>query len=434
METTVKDTLEQLRQDGAVLLQNLEQTAIERKKLGDELALTKEANKKLNDRIDELEIKLQKAAWQAAATPSAKPSRLKEKWGIAQEANSLARKAMIKAIKNSASLVSIDGRPVISDDEYKAWTMQLNQAWRGKDGGIEEKALSIADNTTGGYLTLPPEFIADVIEKVVLISPVRQYANVIETTRTVVERPKRTATLAAVWTTETGTRAESGTGSSLAFGLEQQSTYEMYSLVLLSLQMIEDAAFDMDQYIQKQVAQQFAKAEGTAFVKGSGVGQPEGITVNTAVLANYTPGTDASNVVYKGLVNTMHALPSFYAPNARWAMNRKTVGAVRNILDQNLRPIWTPNFGSFDVQNPATILGAPYFEAPDMQDVASNAFPVVFGDFEQGYTVVDRVQMTVQRLVEKYSDTGQIGIQVRKRVGGQVTNDEAFMLMKIATS
>lgn len=416
--------LEEFRTIGTQLLKNLEQQQEEIKKNGEAYQETKNAFKELNDRVDEIEIKLRRAAFDTATSKPAKQEK------------SLARQAMLKACANLGSLVRNDGSPLLTKDEYDAWTESL-QVWRGRDGGMEQKALSIADSTTGGYLTLPPEFIADVIEKVVLISPVRAYANVIQTTRTVYTRPKRTATLSAVWVSEVGTRSENGTGSTLAFGFEEASTHEMFSLVLLSQQMIEDAAFDMDQYIQKQVSQQFAKAEGTAFVVGDANGKPEGILTNANVIANPIHSGSASALAYgtatTGLVGLVHALPSPYAPNARFAMHRLTVGAIRAMVDNNGRPLWMPNFGSFDSANPATILGYPYFEAVDVPQVAGNALSIIFGDFEQGYTIGDRVQMTVQRLVEKYSDTGQIGIQVRKRVAGSVTNDEAFVVQKIAS-
>lgn len=417
MSTAVleRKDLEEFKQVGAQLLANLEHVTKEREKLGAELAETKQENARLNARLDALEIALRR--------PQAEPSSAQEP--------SLVRKAFLKFLKGGNPR---DQLGVLEPEEIKAWTEAINKKYRGKNGGIEEKAISIVDNTSGGYLLAPPEFVEDIIKKVVLISPVRAYANVIPTTKNVVERPKRTAVLTATWTTETGTRTDAATGASLKYGLEQQSTYEMYTLTLVSLQQMEDSAFDMDQVIQDDTSEQFARAEGQAFVSGSGNGQPEGLITNANVLANYSPSTSASALTYTGLVNLVHKLPSFYAPNARFAMHRLTVGAIRNLLDSNNRPLWLPNFGAFDAQNPATILGYPYFEAPDMPTVAANAFAVIFGDFKKGYTIVDRVQMTVQRLVEKYSDTGQIGIQIRKRVGGQVTNDEAFVVQKISVS
>jgi|SRR5579885_241807 len=417
--TIERTDFEKFFQESSKLLEQIERQNAEIKKWGDAYQETKNALDAANKRVDELELKLQRPRTSA---------------GSPDDAPSIVRKAFLKVIANNGMLNGVDGQPVITREEMHAWTEALNKAYRGKDGGLEQKAISLFDNTAGGYLLMPPEYVADIIKKVVLVSPVAQFANVIQTTHNTVWRPKRTATLTAQWVSEIGTRSESGTGSTLAYSMVEQTTYELFATVLISLQQMEDAAFNMDQVVQDDVAEQFAKAEGTAFVKGTGNGQPEGITVNANVLANYVPGTDASTVVYAGLNNLVHKLPSPYAPNARFGFNRKTLGLIRGISDSNGRPLWLPNFGAFDAGNPATILGSPYSEFPDMPDVAPNAFPIIFGDFKQGYTIVRRLQMSVQRLVEKYADTGQIGIQVRERVGGQVTNDEAFVLMKIATS
>jgi len=81
---------------------------------------------------------------------------------------------------------------------------------------------------------------------------------------------------------------------------------------------------------------------------------------------------------------------------------------------------------------PNNILGQPYVLAADMPDIAANAFPVLFGDFRRAYIIVDRVQIEVQRLTEKYAEQGVIGFLARKRVGGQVVLAEAVRKLKVA--
>ena len=88
---------------------------------------------------------------------------------------------------------------------------------------------------------------------------------------------------------------------------------------------------------------------------------------------------------------------------------------------------------------PATILGNPVLECPDFPAITSttlsttpgdNGIVCALGDFRAGYTIVDRVDINIQRLVEKYAEFGMIGFLARRRVGGGVLLPESIQLLK----
>ena len=79
--------------------------------------------------------------------------------------------------------------------------------------------------------------------------------------------------------------------------------------------------------------------------------------------------------------------------------------------------------------NPATILGRPVLELPDMPDVAAGAIPVVFGDFGSGYRIFDRVNLSVLRDPYSQQVHGLVRFHARRRVGGGVTKTEAFKFL-----
>ena len=382
----------------------LEQQTSEITRQGEASGETKAKLDATNTRIDALEAQMQRTA----------------KLAMAQGASAVSaeRKAFIEALRYG--LVGLK-----HSDPEAAKLVKI-----AKPGDLEGKALSLGDDTAGGFLSVP-EFVDDIIKAIVLISPLRAYANVRKTSNRSVLYPVRKGVYTAKWVSETGTRSET---TGLKYGLEELPNHELYAEVLISNQDLEDSAFDMDQQLQMEASEQFAKAEGAAFINGTGIGQPEGILTNSSVTTNYVAGTDASKIVYAGLANLYYGLKSGYATNATWLMNRKTIGAIRQIVDGQQRPLWEPGFPGFSGMEPPTIFGRPYAEMPDMPDVGSNAFPVAFGDFKRGYLIVDRVTMVVQRLVEKYAEQGQVAYLVRKRVGGQVVLAESIKVMKIATS
>ncbi len=67
-----------------------------------------------------------------------------------------------------------------------------------------------------------------------------------------------------------------------------------------------------------------------------------------------------------------------------------------------------------------------------MPDVASDAFPILFGDFKRGYVIVDRIAIAVLRDPFTQASNGAVRFHARKRVGGQVVMAEAIKKQKVA--
>lgn len=288
----------------------------------------------------------------------------------------------------------------------------------------EKKALSLGDSAAGGFLA-PAEFDREIIKGVQLISPIRQIARIRPTVARSVEVPVRAGVFAASWVGEMATRSET---QGLAYSLEEVPVNEMFAYVLVSEQDLEDSAFDVAAEIASEASEQFAKAEGTAFVNGDGVKKPQGFMVAPAV--DHEAGGDASNLTGDGLISFLYSLKEDYARNAYWVMNRQTIGKVRQLKDGTTNVyLWAPGLAG---SAPNTILGVPYVECADMPNVSGGAFPVALGDFRRAYMIVDRVDIVVKRLNELHAAEGQIGFLIRKRVGGQVILSEAVKKLEIA--
>ena len=91
--------------------------------------------------------------------------------------------------------------------------------------------------------------------------------------------------------------------------------------------------------------------------------------------------------------------------------------------------IWQPGLVS---GQPATILGFPVSELAAMPDIAADAIPVVFGDFQRGYLVVDRTGIRILR--DPYTNKPFVQFYTTKRVGGGVTDPTALRYHKIAAA
>jgi HK97 family phage major capsid protein len=281
----------------------------------------------------------------------------------------------------------------------------------------EYKSLSVSTDTAGGYLA-PVEFVREIIKGETEITPFRSLVRVRQTAMKSVQIPKRTGQFAAQRVSEQGTRSET---TGLAYGLEELPVTEIYALVDISNQMLEDSAFDMQSEISMEAVEQFSVKEGAEFVSGSGVGAPEGFLTNANV--GTTNSGAATAVTGDGLITLKHAIKTAYSRNGTFLLNRTTLGSVRKLKDGQGQYIWQPGLAA---GKPNTIDGDPYVETPDMPNEGAGLKPVAYGDWRRGYTWADRISMEMLRDPYTQATAGNVRFIVRKRSGGQVVLAEAI--------
>lgn len=351
---------------------------------------------RLNDRLDELDTKLNR---RPAAPANAEQEQSEQK---------RARKEAFLSFLR----YGLEGLP----EQQKA--LLVKDAVPG-----ERKALSSAQ---GVEFLASPEITNEIIKGVVEFSPIRSIARVRTTSAKSVKIRKRTGTFAAAWTGKLAARAET---TGLKYGLEEAPTHELYALVDVPFEDLEDSDFNLEAELQTEAAEQFGVAEGKAAITGDGAGELEGVLTNAAIA--YTPSGSASAITADGMIDLYFAVKDSYARNGTWVIKRGTLGTIRKLKDSNGQYLWSPGLAG---AVPSTILDRPYVESVDMPDVAANAFPVVFGDWRRGYLLIDRIQMAVTRDPFSQAANGAVRFHFRKRVGGQVVVAEALRKLKIATS
>jgi len=286
----------------------------------------------------------------------------------------------------------------------------------------EVRSMTTLDDTAGGY-TVPETFIRELVKDLVEFSPVRSIARVAPTSGGSIVLPKRTDGTTATWTAETAAR----TSSEPTFGRLEFPVHELATYCDVSNVLLEDSGLDIAAELRRDLAEAFGKAEGTAFVTGSGVGQPLGL-LNSGI-ATVASGS-ATAVTADGLIDTLYALPSAYARRGVWGMNRATIGAVRKLKSGDGQYLWQD---ALSAGAPATILGRPVVEMPDMPNVSSGTYPVVFGDFSQ-FRIFDRVALTVKRDDYTQQANGLVRFHARRRLAAGVQKAEAFRLMVVSAS
>lgn len=274
-------------------------------------------------------------------------------------------------------------------------------ALAGAQGAPEQKVLTIADTASAGVLA-PYEYVNDIIKKITEYSPIRQLATIRQTSAYAVELPTRSAIGVATWVNESAEKTET---TGLTYGLVEIPTFEMKILYKATQKMLEDARFNIEAEISDAEGRGFGLLEGTTFYNGNGTTAPEGLITNSTVLADAASVITDNTIAFDDFIKTFYLLASPYAKNGSWVLNRGTLGVVVGLKSATTNTyLLQPNL---QAGQPPTILGAPVHECADFPALsASTGIPdaqmiLAFGDFRAGYTIVDRVEIYIQRLIEK---------------------------------
>lgn len=312
-------------------------------------------------------------------------------------------------------------------DAYKsALPMYLR---RDKEGqGVDMKAMSVGSDPEGGYFVTPA--MGRMITGVVFeTSPMRDICNVETISTDSIEYPRDDDEASAGWVGEQEDRPETGAPKA---GMQRIPVHEMYAMPKVSQKLLEDASFDIENYLGRKIGDKFGRVEATAFVSGNGVKRPRGFL--TYASGTYAAGSSGKieqvaagvggAISWDDFINTMTALKEYYLSGSNWLMQRGTVGKAMLLKDGSGKYIWQPNQ---QAGKPGILLGYEVRQAADMDTVSASKLPVAFGNFKMGYTIVDRIGISTLR--DPFSAKPFVLFYTRKRVGGDVTNFEAIKLL-----
>jgi HK97 family phage major capsid protein len=301
--------------------------------------------------------------------------------------------------------------------------------------GLVEKALSVTHDGQG--VSVRSDWAARIYELIRESSPLRQVASVLQTSSDSIEILVDRGEPDSEWTDELSTR--NVTDASF-LTRHKIPVSEHFALPEVTLQLLEDSQFDAERWLQEKIAQKFARAEATAFVRGDGVNKPRGLldypTVPDSVFGwGSDPTAYELGAVYSGvpgdvgdpntgldaIFRLVDSLKASYLPRASFLMTRKFRGLIRLMKDAEGRSLFQP---SLDGAIPDRLLGFPIYLAEDLDPPDVDTIGCYFGDFSQGYTIADRTGISIQR--DSLTKPGFVRYYARRRVGGQVSNPEAI--------
>lgn len=321
--------------------------------------------------------------------------------------------------------------PIYSDPAARAFFQQLRSRQVG-NGDFEFRAFQADNPSEGHYLSRGEQFVARLIQAVDDAVHVRRLATVmqIENGNTSLGVPTLDVDAEDTdWTVELGTGNEEDT---MRFGKRRLEPHPLAKRVKISRELLRAAALPAEDIVLSRIAYKHGVTQEKAFFTGHGAGQPLGVFVASndgiSTARDVSTGNTGTTIEFDGVIEAKFALKAAYWPRARWLFHRTALKGIAKLKDGEGRYMWEP---SVRAGVPDSLFSFPL----DISEFAPSTFTTgqyvgILADWSY-YWIADSLEMQMQRLVELYAETNQIGFISRIQTDGMPVLEEAFVRVKL---
>lgn len=292
--------------------------------------------------------------------------------------------------------------------------------------GLNEEGKAMTEGTAaqGGYL-VRPLIERQLVEARELDNVLRGLCSKINITTNSIQVDQLGLSTSAGWVAELAQKPES---TSMSLASITASVFTAAGLVTVSNQLLADSNPAIDGLVTADLRKRLVALEESAFINGSGSGQPLGILQTPGISATALTATDGASLVDAiltaiGQVETDHGAPSAILMHPRtWTFILKAKDTAGAWL------LGTPEYANrAPVNSPRTVLNGPTKSLWGYPVVTSNRIPtnlgagtnesrVVVGDFSEAL-ILDRQGITVDESAHVNFTTNQTVFRAEERVG-----------------
>lgn len=338
--------------------------------------------------------------------------------------------AEVVDLQKKAARPSLNGVADQNETEHKS----AFGKWARKGAGeyeleaIEKKAITLNDgtnnaNANGGFL-LPKVIEAGIRESLRTLSPIRSRATVITVSTDDYGYTRNLRGLQTGWVGETDARPETNTPTLAQIKVPMG---ELYANPAVSQRALDDAAFNLEEWMERNIAEEMAIEENNKFVTGDGVNKPKGILATTGMTTIKTGAASAMPANGDFVAQMVYSMKAAYRNEACFLAQGGTIAGVMNLQDKNGNYLWRP---SLAVGQPSALGGYEVLEVEDMDAIGAGKSPLIFANLKQGYLIADRIG--IRTLRDPYTHKPFVHFYATKRVGGHVQDTDAFVVLKVA--
>jgi HK97 family phage major capsid protein len=296
-----------------------------------------------------------------SAEENTKIARIEADIDQADTAIETARKLADREARASEAAASfVPSMPVAENSDADILRAIATGEIRGHEFTRELRALVPSTNTVG------QSFLDQVFEIAQLVGPMLTVSEVFNTTsgeNLVI--PTVTATSTSGSVAAAGTISESNpTFSSITLGAEKYG-----ALVQVAQELVTDAGFNITSYIAQQLGTSLGLQANSVLTTKLSAAAGSVVTGGTGV---------AGAASYENLIDLVYGIAdgARVLPGLGFQMSKSGIAAARKLKDGAGNYIWT---NSAVPGQPATLLGYPVYENPNVAAVATGAKSVLFG-------------------------------------------------------
>lgn len=320
--------------------------------------------------------------------------------------------------------------------EHKAAFMDFMR--KGKDDGLrdlERKALQVGVDEDGGY-AVPEELDRAIIELLNDEVVMRQEATTITVGGANYKKLVNLGGTNSGWVGETDARPATDASK---LGQIEPFMGEIYGNPQATQTMLDDGFFNVEDWINSELAIEFAEKEEVAFTSGNGTKKPKGFLAYASSLADdktrafgtlqHLLSGATGGVTADAIIKLVYTLRKVHRSGAKFMMNNNSLFQVRILKDGEGNYLWRPGL---ELGQPSTLAGYGVAENEQMPDIVADAKAIAFGNFKRGYTIVDRIGTRILR--DPYTNKPYVGFYTTKRTGGMLADSQAIKLLQIGTA
>lgn len=166
--------------------------------------------------------------------------------------------------------------------------------------------------------------------------------------------------------------------------------------LIFSREFDEDSFWPIATLLEKSAATRLSIGVSKYLVTGNGIGQPTGIVAACEAAEAIVPAGSPTTLAYSDLEDLFFSVNAAYRSNGTWLVNDNTLQKIRNLADNNNRPL-------LDITaDGMTLFGRSVRLSPSLDNIGVSTYPIVFGDLS--YFVVRRVTGGEYALVYNQSE------------------------------
>ncbi len=222
---------------------------------------------------------------------------------------------------------------------------------KGREDGLrdlERKALQVGTDEDGGY-AVPEELDRNILNLLKDEVVMRQEATVITVGGSDYKKLVNLGGTASGWVGETDTRSQTATSR---LELIEPLMGEIYGNPQATQKMLDDAFFNVEAWINSELATEFAEQEEIAFTSGDGTKKPKGFLAYESTdetdkvrafgkLQHIVSG-DATAVTADAIIKLIYTLRKAHRTGAKFMMNNNSLFAIRLLKDTEGNYLWRP--------------------------------------------------------------------------------------------